>query len=81
MEKNSENFHNIDLEKAKKLAQSDAAKQLFALLQTGNPEQLQSAMNQAAAGNIGQAKETLQQLMASDQAQRLLRQLQGDANG
>lgn len=81
MEKNSENFHNLDMERAMKLAQTDAAQQLFAMLRQNSGDQLQSAMSQAAAGNMTQAKDILQQLMASDQAQQLLRKLQGDSHG
>ncbi len=81
MVKNSEQFPNIDMESAMKLAQSDAAKQLFALLRTANAQQLQSAMDQAASGDLTQAKETLQELLSSTQAKQLLRQLQEDGNG
>lgn len=81
MGKKSEDFYNMDLEMAQKLAQSDAARQLFALLQSGDQAQLQQAMNQAAAGNMGNAKQILQQMVASGEAQRLIKQLREDANG
>lgn len=76
MEKKTENFGAADMQKAMKLAQTDAAKQLLAMLQAQSGQQLQDAMAQAAAGNLGQAKDILQQLMQNDQAKQLLRKLQ-----
>ncbi len=76
MEKNNGNFSNMDVQKAMKLAQTDAARQLIAMLQAQGGAQLQNAMAQAAAGNLGQAKDLLQQLMENEQARQLLRQLQ-----
>ena len=81
MDKNSGNFHNFDLQKAMALANSDAARQLFALLQSGDMANLQTAMNLAAAGDIESAKQILTPMMASSQAQALLRQLQEEQNG
>ncbi len=76
MEKNSENFGPMDMNKAMQLANTDAARQLMALLQAQSGDRLQQAMTQAAAGNLGQAKEILQQLMQNGQARQLLQQLQ-----
>jgi hypothetical protein len=81
MMKFSDNFPEIDLQEAMKLARSDAAQQLFALLNGSNQALVQEAMAQAAAGNTQQAQQIVQQLLATDQAQQLLRQLQGDPNG
>lgn len=81
MKKFSDNFPEIDMQDAMKLAQSGAAQQLFALLNSSNQALVQSAMAQAAAGNTEQAKQILQQLLATEQAQQLLQQLQGDAHG
>ncbi len=76
MEKNMENFSQMDMQKAMLLAQTDTAKQLLAMLQAQSGPQLQSAMSQAAAGNFGQATEILQQMMQNDRARQLLQQLQ-----
>jgi hypothetical protein len=81
MVKNSDNFPNFDMQQAKILAQSDAARQLFALLQSGDPTALQSAMALAAAGDMTGAKKILDHMMASPQAQSLLQKLQGDQHG
>ena len=81
MAKKSGDFPSMDMQQAMKLAQSDTAKQLYAMLQSSNGDQLQSAMEQAASGNMTQAKALLGQLMADPKARELLRQLQGDANG
>ena len=81
MKKFSDNFPEIDMQEAMKLAQSDAARQLYSMLNSSNQALVHSAMAQAAAGNTEQAKNILQQLLATEQAQQLLKQLQGDANG
>ena len=81
MKKFSDNFSEIDIQEAMKLAQSDAARQLFALLNSSNQAMVNTALTQAAAGNMDQARQTLQQLLATEQAQQLLRQLQGGSNG
>ncbi len=78
MEKNNDNFSTMDMQRAMKLAQTDTAKQLLAMLQAQSGTQLQDAMAQAAAGNFGQAKALLQQLMENDRAKQLLQQLQGE---
>ena len=76
MEKKTDNFGATDMQKAMKLAQTDAAKQLLSMLQAQSGPQLQEAMAQAAAGNLGQAKDILQQLIQNDQARQLLQKLQ-----
>ena len=77
----SNDFPDFDMKQAQKMAQSDAAKQLFALLQSSGSDQLQSAMAQAAAGDMTEARALLRQLMENEQARGLLRQIQEDANG
>ena len=81
MQKNSEGFHDFSMADAMRLAQSDAGQQLFALLQSTNGQQLQAAMAQASAGNYNEMRQTVQALMASRQAQELLKQLQEEQNG
>ena len=74
MEKNPQGF---DLEAAKRLAATSAGQQLMALLNQANPTAIQSAMAQAAAGNMDKAKNILQPLLSSEEIQRLLKQLGG----
>ncbi len=81
MQKNSDGIHDFPMAEAMRLAQSDAGKQLFALLQSTQGAELRTAMEQAAAGNYGQAKQTIESLMASQQAQALLKQMQEGQNG
>lgn len=81
MTKNSEDFRDFDMQQAMLLAQSDAAKQLFALLQSGDPAALQSAMALAATGDMTGARKILDGMMTSPQAQSLLQKLQGDRHG
>ena len=62
-------------EQAMALAQSDAGKKLLALLQETNGEQLQKAMEQAAAGDFDQVKQTLSELLSSPQVRAMLEQM------
>lgn len=74
MEKNSQEFSMQDAVRA---AQSEAGQQLLALLQRTDPQMLQKAMQQAAAGNLTEAKQALETLMASPEAKKLVDQLGG----
>lgn len=75
MQKNSQNFSIKD---AMQLANSPAGQQLMAYLKENNPDQLKTAMDQAAAGQHQALAKTLSALMQSPQAQALLAQLGGD---
>lgn len=81
MEKISDDFRDFDMQKAMALAQTDAAKQLFATLQQSHSPQLESAMTKATAGDMSEAKEMLRQLMDSEPTRSLLQQLMGNGNG
>ena len=72
MQKKSEDF---SVEDAMRLAKSPAAQQLLHLLQQQDSARLNQAMGSAAAGDYRQAGQTLQELLASEEAQALLRQL------
>ncbi|MBQ9762083.1 MAG: hypothetical protein IJV82_03295 [Oscillospiraceae bacterium] len=78
MLKNSGEFSVND---AKRLAQSDAGKELMALLQRRDTQALNSAMEQAAAGDMEAAKAAMTSLISDPQVQALLRQLGGGNNG
>ena len=81
MQKNSEGINDFSIQQAMKLAQSDAGKQLFNLLQNTEGEKLQAAMSQAAAGDLEQVKKTMKQIMESGQVQQLMNKMRGDNNG
>lgn len=57
-------------------AQSDTGKKLAELLQKSNVNAVQDALACAAAGNLSAAKELLAPLLASPEAQQLLRELE-----
>lgn len=69
------NFTNEKMQEAMKLAQSDTGKQLYELLQRTQARQLQSAMDQAAAGDYEQVKRTLSSLLADPEARKLLEKM------
>ena len=70
-----ENSNNFSMQEAMRLASTPAGQQLLALLQKNNGPELQSAMNQAAAGNYEQAKRALSSLLSDPEARKLLEQL------
>lgn len=76
MQKKSDGIHDFSIQQAMKLANSDAGQQLFSLLKNTQGQQLQSAMDQAAAGDYDQMKKTMQALLSSQQAQELLKKMQ-----
>lgn len=77
----SRDFHDMDMEKMAQLANSKEAKQLFSLLGGQNNPALRSAMEQANAGNMDQAKNILQNLASNPEIMKLLRQMAGDYHG
>lgn len=72
--KNSDNF---SMEQAKKMAQSDGGKQLYALLQKQNSAALQQAMKDAGSGNMDAVKKTMESFMASPEVRELMKKLGG----
>lgn len=76
MQKKTEGFDEFSLHRAAAMAKSEAGQQLFELLRSQHGERLQDAMQQAKAGNVASAKVILEQMMASEQAQQLLKKLQ-----
>lgn len=73
MEKNSQNF---SMEEAMKMANSPAARQLIAMLQSTNGAQLQKAADLAAAGDMKNAGRIINSLLSgSEQAQKLAEEL------
>lgn len=76
-----ERLPDFSPEQMKKLAESDAGKQLFALLQQTQGQQLKTAMDQAAAGDYTAAKNAMADIMKNPQAIALLMKLRGGQNG
>lgn len=74
MQKNSDHF---SIEQAKKLAESEAGKALLSALRAQNSQQIDTAMEQASAGDYEALKKTVRELAASPQVQALLRQFGG----
>ena len=72
----AQNNHSFSMEEAQRLAQTDAGQKLLALIQAQNSPQLQTAIRQASNGDYAQLKQTLGSLMASAEAQALLKQLE-----
>lgn len=72
----SQKFDNLSMEDARRLAQTEAGQKLLYLLQSQSPRQLQTAMQQASSGDYEQLKKTLGSLIASPEAQTLLKQLE-----
>ena len=71
---------SLDIRKAMALAQTEQAQQLISLLRQKDPKALQSAMDQAAAGNYAQAAAALSSILNDPNAKALLRQL-GEKHG
>ncbi len=74
MDKHSPNFSMQD---AMRMANTDAGKQLLELLQKQNGDALNQAMNQAKGGDYSNLSKTLAPLLASEDVQKLLKQLGG----
>ena len=74
MQKNSQNF---SMQEALRLANSDAGQRLLALLKQSKDPNVQQAMGHAAAGNYEKIKESLSSVLASQEVQRLLREMEG----
>ena len=74
MQKNSQNF---SMQEAMRLANSDAGKQLLAILKDSDSTMMQQAMDDASAGNSENMQKTLSSLLSSPQVQALLKELGG----
>lgn len=68
------------LQEARRLAETPEGKQLAQLLQQLGGQNMQQAMNAAAAGDMTQAKQAISALMQNPEARRLMAQL-GGSNG
>ncbi len=68
------------LQQALRFAQSSAGQQLLAQLRQSRDPAVQSAMEQAAAGNYEQAQRSLSSLLNSPDFQELLRHFGGEGH-
>ncbi len=81
MQKKTDGIGDFSMADAMKMAQSDAGKALFTLLQNTQGDRLRTAMDQAASGDMEQVKKTMQEIMASKQAQELFARMRGENDG
>lgn len=70
-----ENSNQFLIQEALRLAGTPVGQQLLALLQKNGGDGLKAAMDQAAAGDYGRAKNALASLLADPEAKKLLDQL------
>lgn len=68
------------MQEAKKLAANPQAKEFVHMLQQKDPQLLQSLLQQAATGNLNQAKQILSTLLDDPQTRAMLESL-GGING
>ncbi len=78
MEKNDRNF---SMEEVKRLANSDAGRQLLALLQGSHAADANAAASSAQSGDMEKARQALSSLLSDPRAQALLQQLQEERHG
>ena len=80
-----QNFQNftqgLPMDKIMQLANSPQGQALFAQLQQSDPNALQSAMQNAQAGNYEQVKKTMSEFLATPAGQALMQQMRGLNNG
>ena len=67
----------FSMEEVKRLMKTPAGQQLVKLLQNSADPALQKARQHAANGNMGAAKDALQQLSANEELKKLISQLGG----
>lgn len=63
------------IQEALRLANTEAGQQLISMLQKSSGSQIQAAMDQAAAGDLTQAKQLISALLQDPKAKKLLEQL------
>ncbi len=78
MEKNNNNFSMEDM---KRLAQSEAGKQLMAMLGGSHGATAEAVRSSAQAGDMEQAKKALAAFLSDPKAQVLLKKLEEQQHG
>lgn len=67
----------LPMDKIMQLANSPQGQAIFTQLQQSNPQALQSAMQDAQAGNFEQVKKTMSEFLSSPAGQALMQQMRG----
>lgn len=75
------NFDERSIQKAMRLANSEAGQQLLSILKSSDPKMMQKAADEAASGNYEQLKKTMSAFLSSPEARSLLEQLGRQSNG
>ena len=70
-------FDDFSMQEAKRLANTPTGQQLISLMKQTDPEAVQKALAQAAAGDLSQIQQTLAPLMASPEVKALLKKMGG----
>ena len=81
MDKSTERKGSYSVDDAKRLAQSDAGKRLYATLQQNHGQQLQDAITQANAGNYTAVKKTISEMLNTPEVKAFLQQMGGNNDG
>ena len=71
----------LPMDKIMQLAASPQGQALFSQLQQSDPNTLQTAMQNAQAGNYEQVKKTMTDFLATPAGQALMQQMRGLNNG
>lgn len=74
MQKKNQDF---SMDEVMRLAQSPAGQQLLAMLKQADSSKLEQAVTQAKTGDYSQAGQTLNAMLSSPEAQKLLKELGG----
>lgn len=72
--------NNFSMEDAMRFVNSPAGKQLMAMLQKSNGDAVKKAMDQAAKGNMDEAKDAIKSMTLTEDMKNLLKQ-QGGFHG
>lgn len=75
------NNGNFSMEEIKRLAQSDAGKQLMAMLESSHGDTSNQVRNSVRSGDMDQAQKALRTFLSDPKAQALLKQLEAEQNG
>jgi len=78
MQKKSDDF---SMQEAMRLANTPAGQQLLALLRQENGDKLQSIMQMAQSGDLKSAGNALQNILSSQNAQTLLKEMEEQSHG
>lgn len=68
----------IDYAQLLKIANSPAGQELISLVQKNKDAQFEQAMQQAQDGDFSQAKDVLQKMLSTPEAQELVRKIRGE---